>query len=91
MCRVMWGHMLRGHMRHYYTSAEDFVKKHSNISIRADKSIDKAVIGVEALERWKQLKIYGISLARYFGERKIELFSQEIESFIVIKLKTTPR
>ena len=32
-------------------SAEDLVKEHSNVLIRAAKFIDEAVIGVEALER----------------------------------------
>ncbi len=51
-------------------SAEDLVKEHSNVLIRAAKSIDEAVIGVEALERWQRLKVHGMSLARYFGEGK---------------------
>lgn len=71
-------------------SVEDFVKEHSNILIRAAKSIDKAVIGVEALECWEQLKVHGMSLARYFGERKMELLSGKIEFLTKIKLKTTP-
>lgn len=72
-------------------SAEDLVKEHSNVLIRAAKSIDEAVIGVEALERWERLKVHGMSLARYFGEGKMELLSREIESSTGIKFKTTPR
>ncbi len=55
------------------TSKEDLVKEHSNILIRAAKSIDEVVIGVEVLEHWEQLKVHGISLARYCGERKMKL------------------
>ena len=73
------------------SSTEDLVREHSNVLIRAAKSIDEAVIGVEALERWQRLKLHGMSLARYFGEGKMELLSREIESSTGIKLKTTPR
>lgn len=72
-------------------SAEYLVREHSNVLIRAAKSIDEIVIGVEALERWQRLKVHGMSLARYFGEGEMELLSREIESSTGIKLKTTPR
>ncbi len=41
--------------------------------IRAAKSIDEKVIGIEALERWQKLKVQEMSLARYLGDGKIEL------------------
>lgn len=72
-------------------SAEDLVKEHFNILIKAVKSIDKAIIKMEVLEHWKRLKVYGISLARYFGEKKMKLLSYKIESSTRIKLKTIAR
>ena len=51
------------------SSAEQLVGNHSNILIRAAKAVDAGVIGVEALERWQRLKVHGMSLARYLGER----------------------
>lgn len=72
-------------------SAEDLVREYSNVLIRAAKSLDKSVIGVEGLERWQRLKVHGMPLGRYFGEGKIELLSRKIESSTGIKLKTKPR
>ncbi len=72
-------------------SAEDLVKEHSNVLIKAAKSIDEVVIRGEALKHWERLKLHGMSLARYFGEGKIELLLCKIESSIGIKLKITPR
>ena len=72
------------------SSAEDLVKDHSNMLIRAAKSVDKKVIGIEALERWQRLKVHGMSLARYLGEGKMELLCREIESSTGIQLKTLP-
>ena len=41
--------------------------------LRAAKSIDEKVIGIEALEQWQKLKVHGMPLARYLGEGKMEL------------------
>lgn len=73
------------------SNAEDLIRDHSNALIRAAKSVDEGVIGVEALERWQRLKVHGMPLLRYFGEGKMELLCREIESSTGIKLKTTPR
>ena len=73
------------------SNAEDLIKQHSNNLIRAAKSVDEGVIGVEALERWHRLKVHGMPLLRYFGEGRMEVLSREIESSTGIKLKTTPR
>ncbi len=72
------------------SSEKDLIKEHSKVLIRAAKSIDEAVIGVEALERWQRLKVHRMPLARYLREGKIELLCCEIEFSIAIKLKTTP-
>lgn len=45
----------------------------SNLLIRAAKTVDSAVIGVEILEHWQRLKVHGMSLEIYLGDRKMEL------------------
>ena len=59
--------------------------------IRVVKLVDKKVIGIETLESWQRLKVHGMSLARYLGEGKMELFSREIELSTGIQLKTLHR
>ena len=73
------------------SNAEELISSHSNILIRAAKSVDEGVVGVEALERWQRLKVHGMSLARYLGEGKMEVLCREIESSTGIQLKTLPR
>ena len=63
----------------------------SNILIQAAKTVDAAIVGVEILEHWQRLKVYGMPLERYFGEGKIELLKREVESSTGIQLKTLPR
>lgn len=73
------------------SNAEELIKDHSNTLIRATKSVDEGVVGLEALERWQRLKVHGMSLARYLGEGKMDLLCREIESSTDIKLKTRPQ
>lgn len=73
------------------SNAEDLVKDHANMLIRAAKPVNEGVIGVEALERWQRLKVDGMSLARYLGKGKIELLWREIKLSTEIKLKNFPR
>lgn len=49
------------------------LSQRSNLLIRAAKTIDDAVVGVEVLEQWHSLKVHGMSLERYFGPGKMEL------------------
>lgn len=58
--------------------------------IRAAKSVDGKVIGIEVLEHWQRLQLHGMSLARYLRDRKMELLRQEIELAIEIPLKMVP-
>ena len=62
----------------------------SNVLIRAAKTVDEAIMEVEILEHWQRLKVHGMSLDRYLGERKMELLKQEVESSTGIQLKTLP-
>lgn len=71
--------------------ATELLKICTNILIRAAKTIDRVVIGVEALEHWQRLKVHGMPLGRYLGEGKMELLKREVESSTGIKLKTVPR
>lgn len=66
----------------YLTKKADVIvllKTWINVLIRVTKTIDQAVIGAKTLERWHSLKVYGISLERYLGEGKIELFRWEVK------------
>ena len=63
----------------------------SNLLIRAAKTVDPAVVGVEILEHWQRLKVHGMPLERYLGEGKMELLKREVESSTGIQLKTLPR
>ncbi len=73
------------------SNAENLVKDHSNMLIRAAKSVDEKVIGIETLEQCERLKVHGMSLMRYLGDGKMELLRREIESSTGIELKTRPR
>lgn len=66
----------------------ELFKTCNNIPIQMVKIVDWAVISMEILEWWHYLKIYGMSLEKYLGDRKIEFFKREIEFLIGIKLKT---
>ena len=59
--------------------------------IRAAKSVDEAVVGVEVLEQWQRLKVHGMLLERYLGLGKMELLKREVESSTGISLKAIPR
>lgn len=61
------------------SNAEDLIQHHSNTLIRAAKSVDEEVFGVEKLERWHRLKVHGMPLLCYFGEGKMELLCRKIE------------
>lgn len=63
----------------------------SNLLIRAAKTVDDAVVGVEILEQWQRLKVHGMALDRYLGSGKLELLKREVESSTGIQLKTMPR
>ena len=68
-----------------------FLPQRSNLLIRAAKTVDDAVVGVEILEQWQRLKVHGMSLERYLGPGKLELLRREVESSTGILLKTMPR
>lgn len=67
----------------------ELIKTHSSILIQFAKIGNQAVISIEPLERWYYLKVNRISLERYLGIRKMELFKSEIESSTRIRLKIT--
>ena len=71
--------------------AGQLIPRRSNLLIRAVKSVDPAVVGVEVLEHWQRLKVHGMPLNRYLGEGKMELLKREVESATGIQLKTLPR
>ena len=63
----------------------------SNLLLRAAKTVDKAVVGVEMLEHWQRLKVHGMPLEKYLGEGKMELLKRQVESSTGKQLKTLPR
>lgn len=63
----------------------------SNVLIRAAKSVDQAIIGVEVLEHWQRLKIHGMPLERYLREGSMDLLKREVESSTGIQPKARPR
>ena len=71
-------------------NARILIPRLSNVLIRAAKTVDEAIVGVEILEHWQHLKVHGMSLDRYLGEGKMELLKREVESSTGIQLKTLP-
>ena len=67
-----------------------FIPRLSNVLIRAAKTVDQAIVGVEILEHWQRLKVHGMSLERYLGEGYMELLKREVESSTGIQLKSLP-
>ncbi len=70
---------------------KELINIHSNLLIRAAKSVNNRVIRVEALKYWQRLKIHGMSLVRYIDKGKMEMHCREIELSAGIQLKTRPR
>lgn len=68
-------------------NAEELISNNINILIRAAKLVNKWIIWVKTLKYWHKVKIYIILLVQYLGKKNIEIFCQEIKSFISIKLK----
>ncbi len=63
----------------------------SNVIIRAAKTVNAAIIGVEILEHWQRPKVHGMSLERYLGEKKMELLKREVEPLTRIQLSALLR
>ena len=63
----------------------------SNALIRAAKTVDAAIVGVEILEHWQRLKVHGMSLEKYLEEGKIEILKREVKSSTGIQLKNLLR
>lgn len=72
------------------TDATMILPQRSNLLIRAAKTIDDVVVGVEILEQWQRLKVHGMSFKRYLEPGKLELLKKEVESLTGIPLKTMP-
>lgn len=67
------------------------ISRLSNVLIRAAKTVNAAIIGVEILEHWQRLKVHGMSLERYLGEKKMELLKREVEPLTRIQLSALLR
>ena len=73
------------------TDGTMLLPQQSNLLIRAVKTVDDAIKGVEVLKQWQRLKVHGMSLDRYFGPGKMGFLKREVESSTRILLKATPR
>lgn len=49
--------------------------------------MDDEAVGVEDMEHWQRLKVYEMSLAKYLGPDKIELFKKKVKSLTRIAFK----
>ena len=63
------------------------ISQQSNLLIPEVKTVDPAVVGIEVLEHWQRLKVYGMLLKINLGEGKIKLLRRKVESTIEIQLK----
>lgn len=61
-------------------NVREIIPRLPNVLIRAAKTLDPGVVGVELLEHWQSLKVPGMSLKRYLSEGSIELLKREVES-----------
>lgn len=74
----------------YFTeksNVENIVIDYSNMLIKAAKSLDRNITGIEAFKRWQKLKMYKMFLEKYLRKEKIELFHQKIKLSMGIQLK----
>lgn len=66
------------------SNAKQLVNNHSNILMKAAKAVNLEVIRIKGLRHWQKLNIYGMSLVRYFGKKKVEILYYKIELFMGI-------
>ena len=68
---------LSGLLGEFSTSQEVLIYKDALIT--AARAFDPLIIGVQPIETWTKLKIYGVSLNRYLIQGDLELVKEEIE------------
>lgn len=83
----------RGHLSGLtaiYASANDVLEHAGKVTAAADK-LDPAVAKIEKTEKWRKLRVHGVSLDRYLGDGGLDLAREEIELMTGESLPYTPR
>lgn len=73
-----------------HSRAEDLIE-HAAIVIAAAGSLDPGVIEMEKTEKWRKMRVHGVSLDRYLSEGGLETAREEIESTTGELLPYAPR
>lgn len=83
----------RGHLSGLtaeYASANDVLEHAAEVTAAAYK-LDPAVVKIEKTEKWRKLRVHGVSLDRYLGDGGLDLAKEEIELMTGESLPYTPR
>lgn len=83
----------RGHLSGLtveHARAEDLLEYAARVTAAA-RTLDPAIVEVEKTEKWRKLRVHGVSLDRYLGEGGLELAKQEIELMTGEALPYAPR
>lgn len=70
--------------------ADDLLEYAATVTAAA-RDLDPAVVEVEKTEKWRKLRVHGVSLDRYLGDGGLELAKQEIELMTGEALPYAPR
>lgn len=70
--------------------ADDLLEYAATV-LAAARTLDPAVASVEKTEKWRKLRVHGVSLDRYLCEGGLELAREEIESMTGESLPYAPR
>lgn len=71
-------------------SADD-VLEHTDEVMAAARKLDPAVVKLEKTEKWRKLRVHGVSLDRYLGDGGLDLARGEIELMTGESLPYAPR
>jgi hypothetical protein len=83
----------RGHLSGLtveHARAEDLLEYAARVTAAA-RTLDPAIVEVEKTEKWRKLRVHGVSLDRYLGEGGLDLAKQEIELMTGETLPYAPR
>ncbi|KAI7066734.1 hypothetical protein KC331_g1892 [Hortaea werneckii] len=83
----------RGHLSGLtseYASADDMLE-HAVVVTAAARKLDPAVVKLEKTEKWRKLRVHGVSLDRYLGDGGLDLAKEEIELMTGESLPYAPR
>ena len=61
------------------SNAEELITRHRDRLIKAIRTVDAMVTGVEIVTKWHKVKLAGIPLDRYLHKKGMELLKREID------------